>query len=248
MQAKIQEVTSDVGKVYKTNSSGNVEVLDYINNTRMLIRFIETGNIKEVQKHNLALGYVSDLPKLVHGAGVYEVGKYFAGKSKEYSLWTAMLGRCYSDTSLLLNPTYVGCSVVDNFKNFQYFAEWCNNQVGFNVAGYQLDKDILSSGTKIYSENTCVFTPPEINGFFTTRVDKGTGVGVFETRSKTFQVKLSCSGKLVRLGNYKSHEEACRVYKVAKEAHAKQLAIKYKGLVDERVIEALNNYTVEVAD
>ena len=105
---------------------------------------------------------------LVNGAGIYEKGRYCSrinGKhTKEYSVWKSMLLRCYSKSYQAKYPTYLGCSVSENFKNFQFFAEWCQSQVGFGLKDYHLDKDILSgSSSKVYSEETCAFIPLRLN-------------------------------------------------------------------------------------
>ena len=59
----------------------------------------------------------------------------------EYSLWKNMLRRCYSVKTQSKQPTYIGCTVSDNFKDYSFFYKWVQQQVGFNLAGYQLDKD-----------------------------------------------------------------------------------------------------------
>ncbi len=104
---------------------------------------------------------------LVFGHGIYEKGRYkgsVCGKhTKEKHLWTGILQRCYSKEYHNLKPTYESCTASENFKNFQFFAEWCNQQVGFGLTDWQLDKDLLISGNKLYSEDTCVFLPSHIN-------------------------------------------------------------------------------------
>lgn len=55
----------------------------------------------------------------------------------------------------------------------------------------------------------------------------------------------SIKGKREYLGFYNTPEDAFVAYKNAKENYAKELAVKWKDLVDIRVTEALLNYTVE---
>ena len=50
---------------------------------------------------------------------------------KEYSLWKDMLRRCFSEECQNKQPTYKGCNVSDNFLNYSFFYDWCQNQVGF---------------------------------------------------------------------------------------------------------------------
>ena len=67
--------------------------------------------------------------------------------------------------------SYKGVEVCEEWYNFQNFAEWCETQKFLNAKdvkgkSYQLDKDILVKGNKIYSPDTCCFVPPEINSLF----------------------------------------------------------------------------------
>lgn len=193
--------------------------------------------------------------KLILGVGVYEKGKFTTSIgdgntkfSKEYSKWKCMLNRCYLQSYLNKHPSYIGCSVSENFKNFQYFAEWCNNQVGFHLTDkngrvYHLDKDILVQGNRIYSEYTCVFIPAQLNNFLTdnqrSRGDYPLGV-FFNKEKKAFTADLrNPFNSKRRLGTFASAEEAHNAYVEAKSRLAKELADYYKGKVDDRVISAL---------
>ena len=196
------------------------------------------------------------MSKLLYGAGFYEKGKYvatFEGKtSKEYSLWSDMLRRCYSVKYQKLHPTYIGCSVSENFKNFQWFAEWCNNQVGFGIMGFQLDKDLIVSGNRVYSENTCVFVPRILNMFLqsnkTTRGQYPIGV-CYNKRAGKFQADLrDGEGNRIYIGQFATQEGAFTAYKTAKESLAKHLALQWADRVDLRVVEVLNNFTISISD
>jgi len=57
---KIQEVSSEVGATYKTNNCGDVIVLDYPHSKRILIQFVNSGNVQVVQKDALEKGLIRD--------------------------------------------------------------------------------------------------------------------------------------------------------------------------------------------
>ena len=196
--------------------------------------------------------------KLVYGVGIYEKGEYvckisYAGKyqaTKEYMLWRGMLRRC-SDKHQQKHPTYIGCLVSDNFKSFQYFAEWCNNQIGFGLPKYQLDKDILVKGNKVYSEHTCAFVPDCLN-MVLVKNDARRGqypVGVYFNRpTQKFMAYLSVNSRHQNLGLFSTPEEAFLAYKEAKEQQIKLIAELYKDSIDPRVYQALLEYAVEMDD
>lgn len=149
---------------------------------------------------------------LVHGVGVYEKGEYVAwidGKhTREYRLWKNMIKRCYSKKELNLRASYIGCEVSKNFLNFQYFANWCQSQIGFSVKEYQLDKDVVFKGNKLYSEDTCFFVPRRVNMFLTKR-DKLRGVhpiGVsFDKNLNKFRSQSNTSKENIIISEYMQH-------------------------------------------
>ena len=197
-----------VGKVCKSKSSGDFKILKYNDARNVEVQFLKTGFETSATLGNIKGGCVKDpyLPS-VYGIGV--LGTKYPSKvngviTKEYSLWMNMLRRCYSDKYQKKYPTYEDCEVSDNFKSFEYFYEWCNKQVGFDNKDWQLDKDLLIKGNKVYSENTCVFIPVEINLLLTKR-DASRGehlIGVcWSNTHKAFVARVSRNkGKQEHLG------------------------------------------------
>lgn len=175
---------------------------------------------------------------------------------KEYSLWNNMLTRCYNEKLFIENPTYEDCHISENFKSFRYFKGWCNNQKGFKCTNekgkpFQLDKDILIKGNKTYSEDACVFVPPEVNKLITkaNRIRGTLPVGVvYHKKNRSFVSRLSKENKAVNLGSYSTYEEAFQAYKQAKEDYIKEVAELYKDQIDIRVYEALMKYEVNIDD
>ena len=140
----------------------------------------------------------------------------------------------------------------DKFKSYEYFYEWCHKQVGFNNQGWHLDKDLLIKGNKVYSENTCVFIPAEVNTLLIKREAlRGEHlIGVsWSKRNKAFRARVNKNkGESEHLGYFKTEVEAFNAYKQAKESFVKEQAEKYKSQIDPRAYNALMKYTVEITD
>ncbi len=221
---------------------------------------MKTGYETTVQLTNIKSGIIKDpyLPS-VYGVGILG-NKYPSAingrDTKEYKLWKNMLKRCYSNTYKKKKPTYEDCEASENFKYYEYFYEWCNKQIGFGNDGngnpFQLDKDLLIKGNKVYSEDSCVFLPSEINSLLVKRkASRGKYlIGVYWDKThKAFIAQVSKNkGKREYLGCFKTELEAFNAYKQAKESFIKEQANKWKSQIDDRAYNALMNYTVEIAD
>jgi len=187
------------------------------------------------------------------GTGARKYTSSIAGKHRfEYQLWKAMLRRCYSEKERHTRPSYDGCTVSENFKSFDYFYEWCQEQVGFGVNGFALDKDILIKGNKHYSEDTCVFVPKAVNQLLITknscRGNYPIGVSFEKSRDK-FVAKCNRGARQTfNLGRFNTEIEAFLAYKKAKESYIKVVADNWKQDIDFRVYQALINYRVEITD
>ena len=245
-----------VGKVCKSNLSGDFKIVKYNDAHNVEIQFLKTGYRKVAEMKEVRNGGVKDpYSPSVYGVGI--LGTKYPSKvngviTKEYGLWVRMLERCYSDVYKKRYPTYEGCKVSDNFKSYEYFYEWCNEQIGFGNQDWHLDKDLLVKGNKVYSENSCVFIPVEINSILVkctaSRGEHLIGVSWSKT-NKAFKAQVSKNkGKSEHLGFFNTELEAFNAYKEAKEAFVKEQANKFKSQIDERAYEALMNYTVEITD
>ena len=245
-----------VGKVCKSLNSGDFKILKYNGSKDVEIQFLKTGYETTVQLGNIKNGKVKD-PSVPSVCGIGIVGtKYPVSEggvlTKEYMLWCSMLQRCYSNTSKKKNPTYEGCEVSDKFKSYEYFYEWCNKQVGFNMDGFELDKDLLVKGNKVYSEDSCVFIHKNINLLLTKReVSRGKHlIGVcWCNTNKAFVARVGINkGKPKHLGFFKTEIEAFSAYKQAKESFVKEQAEKWKSQIDIRAYNTLMNYEVNIND
>ena len=245
-----------VGKVCKSLNSGDFKILKYNDATNVEIQFLKTGYEIVAQLEHIRKGSVKD-PYSPSVCGVGILGTKYPSRvngvhTKEYKLWTSMLERCYSITLKNKYLTYKDCEVSNNFKSYEYFYEWCQNQIGFDNKGWHLDKDLLIKGNKVYDENTCVFLPNEINILLTKRTAlRGEYlIGVHWSKTnKAFVAQVNKGkGKQEHLGSFTTEIEAFNAYKQAKESFIKEQANKWKDNIDPRAYEALMNYTVDIND
>lgn len=142
-----------------------------------------------------------------------------------YAKWTNMLTRCYSEKYHERQPTYIGCSVCDDWLVFSRFKLWMKSQ---EWEGKHLDKDLLNQGNKVYSPETCIFISRSINALTTDcRAVRGAhprGV-CFDEHAKKYAADVSLNGKSVKLGHFDCPLEASRAYKKAKYKIIKDVAI-----------------------
>ena len=171
--------------------------------------------------------------------------------TRPYSVWRNILKRCYTHYKCH-QSSYEGCSIVPEWLLYSTFKKWFDANY---ISGYQLDKDLLVKGNKVYSPETCCFVPQEINKLLTNRKrhrgDFYVGVSRYQQKEWVrFVAHISKGGTLVSLGYFLTPEEAFQAYKSAKEIYVKELATKYfqEGKITQKVYQALMEYQVEITD
>ena len=107
----------------------------------------------------------------------------------------------------------------------------------------------MVKGNRIYSENTCILLPKEINlALSVKKSQRGQYLIGVQKNGKNFLARCCTGTGERRLGYYNTEIEAFNAYKQAKENYLKQLAEKWKDQIDERAYNALMNYQVEITD
>ena len=187
--------------------------------------------------------------------GEYKIGECGRGNKKNkmsYWYWNAMISRCHDNYLLEKEPTYKQCTICEEWKEYSSFDKWFNeNYYEIENEKMELDKDILFKGNKIYSPETCIFVPKNINLLFVKsdakRGDYPIGVN-YNKRSGKFVARCGEYGKRVNLGTFRTPEEAFNVYKSEKERYIKEVADLYKDRIPQKLYEALYKYEVEITD
>ena len=233
-------------EIVKYNGKRDIDVKfkdGFISKNRRYDEF-KNGQIKDLMYPSVFnVGYI--------GGEKYKVSKN--GKvTLEYNKWYGMLSRCYAENELSRFPTYIPCTVCNEWLNFQNFAGWLHEKY-YEIPNeiMCLDKDILFKRNKIYSPKTCCIVPDNINILFT-KTDALRGkypIGVsWHKEHNCFVSQMNRDGKLIHLVNFNNPIDAFNMYKKEKEKEIKRQANIYKKYLPQNVYDALLKYEVEIDD
>lgn len=237
-----------VGDTFPTNEGGTIKIVRIVNYRNITIQHLDENKHEEVVRFQRVLSGDLKNPYKVTlcGVGYLGSGDYSCQTNNvidpAYICWKGMLARCYDESTQQRQPAYHGVIVAKDWHNYQNFAGWYYSNP-FYGKGYQLDKDILISGNKIYSRDTCCLVPAEINKVF---IDKGTNTrgappGSYFTRGK-YQVKAGQK----YVGIFDTAEEASEAYNTARSKHIREIAEFWKNLIDPRVYIAAIAYSEQI--
>lgn len=225
---------------------GWCEVIKYEGKNFVTVKFDDTGSTSVGATSEIRLGCIRDkLKPKVYGVGFMGQEYKRSNKlTKLYSLWQGMLERCYSQNAAVKFPTYTDCCVHENWHNFSEFTK--DVLLMIREDKWEIDKDILVKGNRMYSKETCVFLPKELNLLIST-YDRSLPTGVY-ARGDKFIASCRVEGKQKHLGMFLSVESAFEMYKAIKEKEIKRLANIWKDRLDPKAYEALVNYTIDIND
>lgn len=173
-----------IGDKFTHEIYGEYEVV-YDNGSRDSgIKFKNTGYVaRGLQRGNINRGHVKDVfcPAI---EGVGYIGCDDGVDQKSFKIWQNMFTRSYSPNYHKTRPTYIGCSVAEEWHNYSNFKPWFDENY---VEGHALDKDLRVKGNKVYSKDTCCFIPLSLNNLLT--YDRGSRNGMVTGVSKRSNTK-----------------------------------------------------------
>ena len=231
------------GEVYECTKGSKLIVLDYFDGDNVLIKFLDGfGHEKLTTADSIRKGLVKNpYDRALCGVGYVGEGPYIKGKA--YTIWAGIISRCYDESQRDRSPSYFDCLVDERWHNFQTFAEWFYTNPYYKI-GWALDKDVMYYGNREYSPDKCAFIPQELNRVLVNcrgKVDLGI---TWVEEKNDWCAKIARSGKVYNLGHFKEKSDALTTYKLAKEAHVKMLAEKWKGQIDDKIYKSLINFTI----
>jgi hypothetical protein len=251
-----------VGDIFQSTSGNTYTVIENLADCKSKIKFNDEFGY-EVVADNYAIrnGRLKNpYYRKLFGKGYFGVGPY---KSKlgpgsqgypntlEYTAWINMLSRCYyhtNKTKVQNNMVYKDVEVCPEWLNFQTFSEWFTEK--YNLVKSKepyikiaLDKDILSGTSKIYSPETCSIIPSEISmsliGSSGVLIGKGK-INCRLTRNGKYSITLhNRDGTTRGVVGLNSKEDCLNVYMEHKRTVLKELAEKYKHVLEHRVYDRL---------
>lgn len=240
------------GEIRNNNRGTPMKIICYRHNTDIDVEFLDDFHyVKEHTTYtNFKRGQVKNpYDKTVHGVGCIGDGKYLTKEedgyhpTREYTTWIHMIERYYHEKSSWQYPAYYGiCTVCDEWKCFQTFAEWYKERE-YDIDGrLHLDKDIKIPGNTVYSPETCILVPQVINALFINKQNKRglpNGISIHKNGYvATFNHKS--------LGVFPTVEEAYYKQVEKKKEEIIKVANEYKEIIPREVYDAVISYEFKI--
>jgi len=223
-------------KIIKYLDADNIDI-KFLDKDESIIKNTTTGRFKEGSISNPYF-------KTLYGIGY--IGEVVS-EPKSYRCWNSMITRCYNKKYQKKSPTYVGCTVCEEWHNYSLFKKWYDkNYYKIDNEKMYLDKDILVKGNKDYNPKTCVFVTNIINTIFT-KMDvnnKNNLFGVSEVSKNHYLSRITKKSKVSYLGYYNTKQDAFLKYKEEKEKYIKQIADEYKDKIPKKLYTAMYYYKI----
>lgn len=241
------DLSEYIGREFETNKSGKCFVVDCKNVKSVIVMFYD-GYTTTTQMSNLKRGNVRNPyheNNKLYGVGITDIAGCIKGKRDYlYRVWESMITRCYSEKYQQLYPTYREVCVCERWQTYSLFKEDLEKTTCFDKlgVGYHLDKDLIKQGNKVYSPEFCAIVPEVMNLSVVKPSKLGndlpTGVH-FCKRERKYVAQVHRGNGQEGLGYFETLEQAHTAYIKAKRRYLSHLSTEYRGIVDDKVCDAL---------
>lgn len=250
---KIRAKIDRIGEKNKNRYGTEMVIVQYLNSNNIAVEFQDEEKYIAwtSYRHFKNKSVQNPYDHSVKNIGFLGVGPYksFVGDeiTREYLTWANMISRCYSDVTRKQSKSYAGCLVAPEWHNFQNFATWYNKNIyKIERDNIEIDKDLLISGNKIYSPDTCCLIPGRINNVISHNCSKNNlPLGVIRKGKKFNASCRTLNGKNIHLGTFNTDSEAFWAYKIFKERLISDVAEEFKKVLPLKVYRALKNYKIQ---
>lgn len=247
-----KHIAIKVGDIFPSNCGCDFIVTAFSSSVDIDVKFLdEKGHeAKTTAKEVREGGIKNPFHPTIRGIGYIGIGEYKTkenGKMTEtYLAHKALFCRCYNPATHERQSRYKDCTVAPIWHNWQNFAEWYESHESFGL-GYHLDKDLLVRGNTVYSPETCVMLPRELNNLISESKpsSKGYPRGVGKKNgANQYHVRVGGGKDRKYVGGYYTIEEASAAYVKAKERYVKNLALAWANRIEWKAFVALMNWKV----
>ena len=253
----IEQGLERLGNRIKNFQGSWMEIIAYRKASDIDVKFDSGYIASHVMYRNFILGNIRDrLFPSVLNVGIIGVGKYSQATHKKiYAVWEHILNRCYGQKDREKQRPYVNCEMCDEWKNFQNFAFWYENNY-FEIPGEKMcvAKDLLKRGNKIYSPETCCILPNCINVAMVTKHNNKRQNECLSDGVYLYYLKGDKNKKYYAANNYSidgkkktklfhTESEAYDYFVNGKERRIKEFAELYKRYLPHNTYNALYKYS-----
>jgi hypothetical protein len=253
---KDNQLKDRTGEVSYTKYGTKATIIQYINRRKVLVEFDDDYKYQYYTSYpNFKNGMLTNPYECrsKNGIGFIGVGQYNSKEHKlAYHKWSAIIQRCiktdYTDESL---KSYKGCTICDEWLNFQNFAKWFYENYYECQEPLCVDKDILIHGNKHYSPETCLLVPQRINLLFIKEKGRRGDLVIgaqHHSSGNGYMSMLSTLNGNKYLGLFSNEIDAFNIYKEEKEKYIKEVADEYKSVIPDKLYDAMYRYEVKITD
>lgn len=236
-----------VNQVYPQKCGDNLKILrkesvkQKNGEYRWECEFVNYPYKKFAYKTHIINGQVEN-PLIPDKYGFYMGDGIYSRSNEEYiyHIWNHMKLRCYKEN--YSNYNYLNCEVDSYFKNFQNFCIWFkeNSYICENDT-LSLDKDVLCNikhlNIKIYSPETCLLIPFELNSFLAgDNFKSGVVLNI-----NTFRARIIKDKEYKNLGTFDTFKEAKFAYAKEKKKYWCEKLEFYKN-IPQNILDILYKY------
>jgi hypothetical protein len=240
-----------VGEVKYNNNGTQMVIISVKSKSDINVQFLDYH--KYIKRHVLYRNFILGQVKNPYDITVYTAGYLGVGEHKVsihqvitdvYKSWSSMLRRCYSENSAHMNRTYFNkVKVCDEWHNFQNFGDWYEENKYECKGRLHVDKDILFPGNKIYSPNTCILVPQNINALFINSPNKnGLPNGVRKIAKGKYEAIFNSNV----YGKYDTVEEAYKIHAKEKKKYILNIVYNSKEKLPEKLITAIEKFEFKI--
>lgn len=239
-----------IGEQFKTNQGDLVKIIDgpfriikggKLRQIYKIQSILYPEFIKEYNRDDIKNGNIYN-PLMPSSLSEYSgIGKYSKSKNtREYNIWKGILNR-KKDDKRRNSVAYQDTEISDDFLNFQNFCSFFIKEKELYPSEYkeslECDKDYLylinKLKKKIYSSETCLVIPSELNGYIT---------GFYKKVTLFYNNKYKVEFPRGNWGYYRlfeNEDEAFEVYFKERDRGFKYLLNKYKNILPDKYYNIL---------